>query len=133
MLYKLLYLYVWVEIVCFFNAVLFIFSLGLSKDSSELEPFFASMALYDAREKKKLSENFYFDLNTENVKRMLGGHVPYSDMSSLSRGCVFDITHLSPDLYIVVRVEKVLQGDINESIEPYLKDDKAVSKIFLSF
>lgn len=92
----------------------------------ELEPFFASMALYDARERKKLSENFYFDMNTENIKRMLGGHVPYSDMSSLSRACVFDITHLSPDLYIVVRVEKVLQGDINESIEPYLKDDKVV-------
>jgi len=25
---------------------------------------FASMALYDAKEKKKISENFYFDMNT---------------------------------------------------------------------
>lgn len=91
----------------------------------EEEPIFASAALYDAKEKKKLSENFYFDLNSENIKRMLGGHVPYSDISSQSRSCVFDITHLSPDLFIVVRLEKVLQGDINESVEPYMKDDKA--------
>lgn len=97
----------------------------------EVEPIFATMALYDAKEKKKLSENFYFDLNSENVKRMLGGHVPYSDMSSLSRSCVFDITHPSPDLFIVVRLEKVLQGDINECVEPYMKDDKIVSYIYI--
>ena len=29
----------------------------------QFEPIFASMALYDAKEKKKISENFYFDLN----------------------------------------------------------------------
>lgn len=96
----------------------------------EVEPIFATMALYDAKEKKKLSENFYFDMNSENVKRMLGGHIPFSDISTLSRSCIFNITHPSPDLFIVVRLEKVLQGDINECVEPYMKDDKIVRFFF---
>lgn len=90
----------------------------------EVEPFFASMALYDAKEKRKLSENFYFDMNPEQVKRMLGGHIPYSDVSTLSRSCIFDITTPTSDLFIVIKLEKVLQGDINECAEPYMKDDK---------
>ena len=31
----------------------------------DLEPVFASMALYDAKEKRKVSENFYFDMNKD--------------------------------------------------------------------
>ncbi|KAK9712392.1 C2 domain in Dock180 and Zizimin protein [Popillia japonica] len=95
----------------------------------EVEPLFASMALYDAKERRKVSETFYFDLNPESLKRMLGGYVPYSDLSTLARGCVFDITYPSSDLFLVIRLEKVLQGDINECIEPYLKDDKNKEKL----
>ena len=90
----------------------------------EVEPIFASMALYDAKEKKKLSENFYFDMNPEGLKRMLTSHVPYSDISTLSRSCVFDITYPSNDIFLVIKLEKVLQGDISECAEPYVKDDK---------
>ena len=59
---------------------------------------FASMALYDAREKRKVgncvfsihpfphfaqvSENFYFDMNSETVKRMLGSHLGPADIST---------------------------------------------------
>lgn len=89
-----------------------------------MEPLFASMALYDAKEKRKVSETFHFDLNPEGLKRMLGGHIPYSDMSTLSRGCIFNISNPSPDLFLVIRLEKVLQGDLNECVEPYIKEDK---------
>ena len=82
------------------------------------------MALYDAKEKKKLSENFYFNLNSEATRQMLSGHVPHADLSTLSRSAVFDILNPSPDVFLVVRVEKVLQGDVNECVEPYIKDDK---------
>lgn len=95
----------------------------------EIEPLFASMALYDCKEKKKVSETFYFDLNPEGLKRMLGGHIPYTDTSTLARGCIFNVTHPSQDLFIVIRLEKVLQGDINECVEPYLKEDKVKTSI----
>ena len=64
----------------------------------DIEPVFASMALYDAREKRKVnqlviniysltpseqvSENFYFDMNSEAVKRMLGSHLGAADIST---------------------------------------------------
>lgn len=90
----------------------------------EVEPIFASMAIYDAKERKKISENFFFDMNSENIKRMLTSHVPYTDISTQSRTAVFEVTNPSNDLFLVIRLEKVLQGDIKDSVEPYIKDDK---------
>lgn len=88
------------------------------KLESDVEPLFASMAIYDAKEKKKLSESFHFDLNAEAIKKMLSSHVPYADMSTQSRTALFEVTHPSHELYLVIRLEKVLQGD---TAEPYLK------------
>ena len=50
----------------------------------------------------------------------------------MSRTCVFDITYPSSDLFLVVRLEKVLQGDIGDVVGPYMKDD-AVSFIISCF
>ena len=110
------------------------------------------MALYDAKEKKKISENFYFDLNPDSIKHMLATHIPFQvklilmiifiylsihvffsliqDVSTLSRSCVFSTTYPSTDLFLVVKLEKVLQGDISECTEPYIKDDKVINKAF---
>ena len=66
------------------------------------------MALYDAKEKKKISENFYFDVTPEQIKKMLGGHIPYQDVSTLSRSCVFSMSSLSTDVFLVVKVGKML-------------------------
>nr|XP_037877673.1 dedicator of cytokinesis protein 7 isoform X2 [Bombyx mori] len=95
----------------------------------DVEPLFASMALYDAKEKKKLSENFYFNLNSECTRQMLSAHVPHADISTLSRSAIFEVQNPSPDVFLVIRVEKVLQGDINECVEPYIKDDKNREKV----
>ncbi|XP_033636293.1 dedicator of cytokinesis protein 7-like isoform X4 [Asterias rubens] len=91
----------------------------------EVEPIFASMALYDVREKKKISENFYFDLNTEAIKGMIKSHLGYPDPSTLARNAVFSTTYPTNDVYIVIKLEKVLQqGDISESAEPYMKEQE---------
>ncbi|XP_075715135.1 dedicator of cytokinesis protein 6 isoform X3 [Rhinoderma darwinii] len=87
----------------------------------EIEPIFCVMALYDAKEKKKISEAFHFDLNSDimkNILRTQGGHqVP----STLARSAIFSITYPSPDIYLVIKLEKVLQqGDIGECCEPYM-------------
>lgn len=70
-------------------------------------------------------------MNPEGIKRMLGGHVPYSDASSLARNCVLSISKPSPDLFLVIRLEKVLQGDISECAEPYIRDEKNKEKVKL--
>ena len=97
----------------------------------QIEPIFASMALYDAKEKKKVSENFYFDMNNETLRQMIAGHPEHShaDYTTQARSCVFDISNPSNDLFLVVKLEKVLQGDINESAEPYLKEVTNLDKV----
>lgn len=97
----------------------------------EVEPIFASMAIYDAKERKKISENFYFDMNSDDLKRMLTSHIPYSDVSTQSRSGIFEITNPSTDLFLVIRLEKVLQGDLRDSVEPYMKDDKDKVRLLL--
>ncbi|XP_044157108.1 dedicator of cytokinesis protein 7 isoform X7 [Bufo gargarizans] len=87
----------------------------------EIEPIFASLALYDAKEKKKISENFYFDLNSEQIKGMLRPYVTQAAISTLARSAVFSITYPSQDVFLVIKLEKVLQqGDIGECAEPYM-------------
>ncbi|XP_064415938.1 dedicator of cytokinesis protein 7 isoform X7 [Latimeria chalumnae] len=87
----------------------------------EIEPIFASLALYDVREKRRISENFYFDLNSEQVKGMLRPHVPPAAISTLARSAIFSITYPSQDVFLVIKLEKVLQqGDIGECAEPYM-------------
>ncbi|XP_073227641.1 dedicator of cytokinesis protein 7-like isoform X3 [Porites lutea] len=89
----------------------------------EVEPIFATMALYDGRLKKKISENFHFDMNSEWCRKLVKEHNPRTDISTLSRSAIFSITYPSSDVFLVIKLEKVLQqGDISECAEPYLKD-----------
>ena len=52
----------------------------------------------------QVSENFYFDMTPEPIKKMLGGHIPYQDISTLSRSCIFSLTNPSNDVFLVIRV-----------------------------
>ncbi|KAH7638366.1 dedicator of cytokinesis protein 7-like protein [Dermatophagoides farinae] len=84
-----------------------------------IEPLFASIAIYDSKAKRKITENFHFDLNSESMKHLLQSHVSYQDLSTLSKSAIFSLSHLSPDMYFVIKLEKIFQSDINDLIETY--------------
>lgn len=87
----------------------------------EIEPIFGILALYDVREKKKISENFYFDLNSDSTKGLLRAHGTHPAISTLARSAIFSVTYPSPDIFLVIKLEKILQqGDISECCEPYM-------------
>ncbi|XP_021100786.1 dedicator of cytokinesis protein 6 isoform X12 [Heterocephalus glaber] len=87
----------------------------------EIEPIFGILALYDVREKKKISENFYFDLNSDSMKGLLRAYGTHPAISTLARSAIFSVTYPSPDIFLVIKLEKVLQqGDISECCEPYM-------------
>uniref|UniRef100_A0A182VSH9 Dedicator of cytokinesis protein 9 n=1 Tax=Anopheles minimus TaxID=112268 RepID=A0A182VSH9_9DIPT len=131
----------------------------------QIEPYLTSVALYDARFGRKLSENFYFDLNKDHVQELLTGSCkaerphcasPKATNKSHQNGngtlkparakcdtsdelhseavtkewlarakqAVFNVTVPHADIFIVVRIDKILQGAINPSVEPYLKTTK---------
>ncbi|KAI5607035.1 dedicator of cytokinesis protein 7 isoform X9, partial [Silurus asotus] len=95
----------------------------------EIEPIFGTLALYDVKEKEKISEDFHFDLNSDQMKNMLRPHNPHTAISTLARSAIFSITDPSPDIFLVIKLEKVLQqGDIGECCEPYMviKDSDSV-------
>uniref|UniRef100_A0A8C9VSN1 Dedicator of cytokinesis 8 n=1 Tax=Scleropages formosus TaxID=113540 RepID=A0A8C9VSN1_SCLFO len=98
----------------------------------DIEPLFATLAMYDLKEKKKISENFYCDLNSDQQKAFLRPHIPHMDISSLAKSAIFSITYPSPDIYLVIKIEKVLQqGEISDCAEPYLvmkESDSAKNK-----
>lgn len=87
----------------------------------EIEPLFASIALYDVKERKKISENFHCDLNSDQFKGFLRAHTPSVAASSQARSAVFSVTYPSSDIYLVAKIEKVLQqGEIGDCAEPYM-------------
>ncbi|XP_058447960.1 dedicator of cytokinesis protein 9 isoform X2 [Malaya genurostris] len=138
----------------------------------QLEPYLTSVALYDAKANRKLSENFYFDLNKEHVSAMLNAACDpekpqctspkpisksqqngngtlrhsktrcdtsddlHSDVTkewlAQAKHAVFSVTTPNSDIFVVVKIDKILQGAINQSTEPYLKatkDVKILSKL----
>ncbi|PIN88184.1 hypothetical protein AB205_0198460, partial [Aquarana catesbeiana] len=87
----------------------------------DIEPLFVSIALYDCKERKKISENFHCDLNSDAFKNHLRAHTPSVAPSSQARTALFSITYPSHDIFLVVKIEKVLQqGEISECSEPYM-------------
>ncbi|NXD05348.1 DOCK8 protein, partial [Certhia familiaris] len=94
----------------------------------EIEPLFACIALYDIKERKKISENFHCDLNSDSLRGFLRSHTTSIDLSTQARSAVFSVTYPSSDIYLVIKIEKVLQqGEIGDCAEPYmvLKESEA--------
>ncbi|KJE96095.1 Dock7 protein [Capsaspora owczarzaki ATCC 30864] len=92
----------------------------LSFKLEDIEPFFVSIALYDAQERRKISETFHFELSKDEVKSLVPAFAGPREPTAEARKALFSVTAPHQDIYLVVRIEKILQGDINETSEPYI-------------
>lgn len=89
----------------------------------EMEPIFASIAFYDTKHRKKISENFYFDLNSDEINKMIKSDILHPSIPTLARSAIFSLCNPTKDVFIVIMLEKVLQqGEILTCAEPYMKD-----------
>ncbi|XP_061482553.1 dedicator of cytokinesis protein 9 isoform X1 [Rhineura floridana] len=106
--------------------------------TTNVEPFFISLSLFDIRDNRKISSDFHVDLNQMTVRHMLGNtskQVSNDSNDSLHRiqdiipdimlqypkQGIFSVTCPHPDIFLVARIEKVLQGSITHCAEPYMK------------
>ncbi|KAF4109275.1 hypothetical protein G5714_010348 [Onychostoma macrolepis] len=120
--------------------------------TTNVEPFFVSLSLFDIQSGRKISSDFHVDMNHPSVKVLLptsGAHnstaVPDSPQAAqltansltesaiqFPRQGVFSVTCPHPDIFLVARIEKILQGGIAHCAEPYMKNSdsaKAAQKV----
>ncbi|XP_049871737.1 dedicator of cytokinesis protein 9 [Pectinophora gossypiella] len=109
----------------------------------QVEPYFTYLAVYDARLGRKLTENFHFDLNHDAVKdlvkdtectKSLVENFSYDvklDVKQIpdewfrsKKQVLLSVNNPHPDLFLVVRIDKILQGHVSQVLEPYLKATK---------
>lgn len=124
----------------------------------QAEPYFTSLALYDAKNGRKLTENFYFDLNSDCVRDMMVTNSAITNGQSLEtngingiddkdnaiqyqalpkefdalpagwltrpKKAILSVTAPHPDVFLVVKIDKILQGGINNTSDAYLKAGK---------
>ncbi|KAL7748929.1 hypothetical protein RI367_005577 [Sorochytrium milnesiophthora] len=85
------------------------------------EPFFAAFCLYDISTATRLSENFYCDMNSEELYTSLtDAPAGKMDDATMARKALFKVTVPSPNVFLIVKLSKVLEGDLTEIIDRYL-------------
>ncbi|XP_031707522.1 dedicator of cytokinesis protein 9 isoform X8 [Anarrhichthys ocellatus] len=112
--------------------------------TTNVEPFYVVLSLFDVQNSRKISADFHVDLNHPLVRQMTSGSGSRPELhingdgdgplagprqaSGLPVGAlqyprqgVFSVTCPHPEIFLVARIEKVLQGGITHCTEPYMK------------
>uniref|UniRef100_A0AAY4CTK6 Dedicator of cytokinesis protein 9 n=1 Tax=Denticeps clupeoides TaxID=299321 RepID=A0AAY4CTK6_9TELE len=106
--------------------------------TTNVEPFYVTMSLFDIQNCRKISADFSVDLNHPYVRLMVsnpGSQLINGGGDSILPGQklgVFSVTCPHPDIFLVARIDKVLQGGIAHCAEPYMKNSdstKAAQKV----
>ncbi|XP_029460346.1 dedicator of cytokinesis protein 9 isoform X2 [Rhinatrema bivittatum] len=106
--------------------------------TTNVEPFFVTLSLFDIKNNRKISADFHVDLNHPSVRQMVASSsqqlangrgdcshripnvIPETMLQYPKQG-IFSVTCPHPDIFLVARIEKVLQGSITHCAEPYMK------------
>lgn len=100
----------------------------------KVEPFYVVLSLFDVQNGRKISADFHVDLNHPSV-RQLTCHSSGSNLEIIGDGPpeglglaphyptqgIFSVTCPHPEIFLVARIEKVLQGGITHCTEPYMR------------
>ncbi|XP_060625515.2 dedicator of cytokinesis protein 9 isoform X3 [Anolis sagrei] len=106
--------------------------------TTNVEPFFITLSLFDIKYNRKISSDLHVDLNHNTVRHMLDNvsqQLPNGSSDGLYRiqdvipeimlqypkQGIFSVTCPHPDIFLVARIEKVLQGSVTHCAEPYMK------------
>nr|XP_033803484.1 dedicator of cytokinesis protein 9 isoform X3 [Geotrypetes seraphini] len=105
--------------------------------TTNVEPFFVTLSLFDIKNNRKISADFHVDLNHHSVRQMIASspqqqnvwgdcskqiqNVIHETMLQYPKQGIFSVTCPHPDIFLVARIEKVLQGSITHCAEPYMK------------
>uniref|UniRef100_A0A8D0G5U2 Dedicator of cytokinesis 11 n=1 Tax=Sphenodon punctatus TaxID=8508 RepID=A0A8D0G5U2_SPHPU len=114
---------------------------------TNVEPFFVTLALFDIRNNCKISADFHVDLNPPVVREMVLGGAAQAASDGYAKGTpsnehlmngiaesrlhyikqgIFSVTNPHAEIFLVARVEKVLQGSITHCTDPYIKNSDPV-------
>ncbi|KYR03085.1 DOCK family protein [Tieghemostelium lacteum] len=121
---------------------------GLGFLLGEHEPFFCSMFLYDSLNKCRISETFHFDFNTEILKSLIYTNGSSSgsksnlsstlnkndeevDQYTQAKHVILSLPQKQDkDIWMVIKVNKIMQGNPEQAREPYMKlDEKETTKV----
>ncbi|XP_053273525.1 dedicator of cytokinesis protein 9 isoform X1 [Pleuronectes platessa] len=109
--------------------------------TTNVEPFYVVLSFFDVQNSRKISADFHVDLNHPLVRHMtagsgnrqevqingsggdgvLSGHRLPEEALQYPKQGVFSVTCPHPEIFLVARIEKVLQGGITHCTEPYMK------------
>ncbi|XP_075774879.1 dedicator of cytokinesis protein 9 isoform X3 [Pelodiscus sinensis] len=106
--------------------------------TTNVEPFFVTLSLFDIKNNRKISADFHVDLNHVSVRHMIPNVTEqltnasddclhrvqdflHESMLQYPKQVIFSVTCPHPDIFLVARIEKVLQGSITHCAEPYMK------------
>ncbi|KAK3096056.1 hypothetical protein FSP39_022605 [Pinctada imbricata] len=127
---------------------------GIGHKVCNPEPFFITFCLYDAKEGRKISEDFHIDPNESEISKMIPSEVLHAAdklhsvegkntspslyglkeewLLSRERHGIFSVRVCHSEVFLFARIEKVLQGSLSQSTEQYLKapDVKSGSKVY---
>lgn len=90
------------------------------------------MALFDLGSRRRISENFYFDTNSEQMRQLL--HAQHRiDPSTLCRRACFTLTQPTQDVVMLIRIDKVLQpAEVADVFDVYAKEERVSAAICIS-
>lgn len=85
------------------------------------EAFFFSAAFFDFDKRLRLTEDFHFDFNESNdlISTLLSAQQPSLDPETKAKRALFNLSYTSSSVYLVVRVNGLLRGTVDEVLEPY--------------